>query len=78
MSILLLRSEKAMEASGKDAEAVNSIMKNVLWNGNDIFDDVITYREEDTRKECSALHLASSAACAADKDTSQRKVEGWQ
>jgi hypothetical protein len=58
-------------------KTVHSIKKNVLWNGNDIF-DVVTYREEDIRKECSALHLASSAACAADKDTSRRKVEGWQ
>lgn len=53
-------------------------MKNVFWNGNDVSDDVVTYLEEDIRKECSALRPASSAACAADKDTSRRKVEEWQ
>jgi hypothetical protein len=62
----------------KGIEAFNSVLtKNVLWNGNDI-SDMVTYREEDIRKECSALHPASSAACAADKDTSRRKVEEWQ
>lgn len=77
-SLLLPMSNKAMTARKKGIEAVNSVlMKNVLWNGNDL-SDVVTYREEDIRKECSALHLASSAACAADKNTSQRIEEEWQ